>query len=153
MKLPGCVSRSHEHTQRGAAGWGVWKQTTVGMLLCVLLSLWSMCCWSGTPSVSRSCTFFLSSKESPQHVSHELFDGSESEALMSAADDHLTHAQCERLFILFPACCTHAHHMSHIQIWAWVWNAKLDDDGDDVYVCSPWVHLKPGFIDLFSSNL
>lgn len=38
--------------------------------------------------------------------------------LVSAADDHLTPAQCERLFILFPACCTHAHHMSYIQIGA-----------------------------------
>lgn len=42
VKLPGCDSRSHEHRHGAAAGWGVWRQRTAGMLLCVFFSLSSM---------------------------------------------------------------------------------------------------------------
>lgn len=136
VKLPGCVSRSHEHTPRAAVGWGVWTQTTTGMLPCVLFSFSSMCCWSGTPGTSRSCILFLSSGASSQHVSQERFAGSESEALLSAADNHLTLAQCERLFVLFPVCCyTCAAHVTRADSSMWVWNVKLDDDGDEVDEC------------------
>lgn len=157
VKLPGCDSLSHEHTRGAAAGWEVWKQTTAGMLLCVLFSLSSMCRWSGTLSASRSCIFFP--------VLHRISKARESwaffllllvllvlRAMSVGVCCWRPSDSCTVWKAFHPVSCllyTCAPHVLHTDWNLWVWNLKLDDDGDDVCVCSPWVPLKSGFIDLF----